>query len=293
MDLILRLLADGICTGARYAILGMGFALIFNTQRMFDLSFGGIYTWSGFALWILASQLGFGIGFAAGIALLFCFLLSYGVQKVYMSRLRQRSASAVSVMLGSMAIMMMMEAITAIFWGGEIRAGRIGDAGIYKWGSIQISDIKFYTVLAAIAIFLSFRYLFMKTPLGVNARAIASNPLLSRVVGLETEKIIIFTTCFGSTIIGLDAVLVCADTGVYPAIGFQSMLIAFMAVILGGIGSFEGAFIGGLLIGFMRTVAVLQFPTLWQELVLFAILFLIIAFRPNGLLGIKDWKSEV
>jgi branched-chain amino acid transport system permease protein len=133
----------------------------------------------------------------------------------------------------------------------------------------------------------------MKTPLGVNARAIASNPLLSRVVGLETEKIIIFTTCFGSTIIGLDAILVCADTGVYPAIGFQSMLIAFMAVILGGIGSFEGAFIGGLLIGFMRTVAVLQFPTLWQELVLFAILFLIIAFRPNGLLGIKDWKSEV
>jgi branched-subunit amino acid ABC-type transport system permease component len=233
------------------------------------------------------------MGLASGIALIFCFWLSYGVQKIYMGRLRQRSASAVSVMLGSMAIMMMMEAITAIFWGGEIRAGRIGDAGIYKWGTIQISDIKFYTVLAAVAVFLSFRYLFMKTPLGVNARAIASNPLLSRVVGLETEKIIILTTCFGCTIIGLDAILVCADTGVYPAIGFQSMLVAFMAVILGGIGSFEGAFIGGLLIGFMRTVAVLQFPTLWQELVLFAILFLIIAFRPNGLLGIKDWKSEV
>jgi len=293
MDLILHLLVDGICTGARYAILGMGFALIFNTQRMFDLSFGGIYTWSGFALWILATQLGLEIRLASGMALVFCFLLSYGVQKVYMSRLRKRSASAVSVMLGSMAIMMMMEAIAAIIWGGEIRAGRTGDAGIYKWGTIQISDIKFYTLLAAVAIFFSVRYLFMKTALGVNARAIASNPLLSRVVGLETEKIIIFTTCFGSAIIGLDAILVCADTGVYPAIGFQSMLIAFMAVMLGGIGSFAGAFIGGLLVGFVRTVAVLQFPTLWQELVLFAILFLIIAFRPNGLLGIKDWKSEV
>jgi len=293
MDLILHLLVDGICTGARYAILGMGFALIFNTQRMFDLSFGGVYTWSGFALWILVTQLGLSISLASGIALVFCFLLSYGVQKVYMSRLRKRAGSAVSVMLGSMAIMMMMEAIAAIIWGGEIRAGRMGDAGIYKWGTIQVADIKLYTLLAAIVIFLSFRSLFMKAPLGVNARAIASNSLLSRIVGLETEKIIIFTTCFGSTIIGLDAIFVCADTGVYPAIGFQSMLIAFMAVILGGIGSFEGAFLGGFLIGFMRTVAVLQFPTLWQELVLFAILFLIIAFRPNGLLGIKDWKSQV
>ena len=66
-----------------------------------------------------------------------------------------------------------------------------------------------------------------------------------------------------------------------------------MAMILGGIGSFEGAAVGGLTIGLVRTVAVLQFPTLWQEMILFAILFLIIAFRPIGLFGMKDWKSEV
>jgi len=210
-----------------------------------------------------------------------------------MARLRERSASAVSIMLGSMAVMMMMEAIVTIVWGGEIRPGRMGDAGVFRWGTIQISDIKLYTLLLAVSVFVLVRYLFMRTPLGINARAIASNPLLSKIIGLETERTIILTTGLGCMIISLDAVLVCADTGVYPAIGFQSVLLAFMAVMLGGIGSFAGAALGGLLIGFARNVAVLKFPTLWQEWILFAILFLLIAFRPNGLMGIKDWKSEV
>jgi branched-chain amino acid transport system permease protein len=207
--------------------------------------------------------------------------------------MRNRSDSAVSIMLGSMAVLMAMEAIAAIIWGGEIRTARIGDAAVFRFGSIQISDVKFYSLIFAACIFLSFRYLFQRTPLGLNARAIATNPLLSRIVGLETERILTLTTCIGCVIIGVDAVLVCVDTGVYPAIGFQSVLLAFMAVILGGIGSFEGAALGGLAIGFIRTVAVFQFPTLWQEMILFAILFLIIAFRPIGIFGMKDWKKEV
>lgn len=293
MDLILSLLVDGICTGARYAILGMGFALIFNTQRMFDLSFGGVYTWTGFAFWILAVTFGIPLGFAAILALAFCLVLSFGVQKLYVSKLRKKSSKSVSIMLGSMAVMMTMEAIAAMIWGGEIRVARLGPADIFKFGSIQISDIKLYTVLCAVGIFVVVEFVFMRTPLGIKSRAIASNPRLATIVGLDAEKIVILTTCLGCALIGLDAILVTADTGVYPAIGFQSMLVAFMAVILGGIGSFEGAFIGGMMIGLIRTFAVLKFPTLWQELILFAVLFSIIAFKPNGLLGIKDWKSEV
>ena len=293
MELLLPLLVDGICTGARYAILGMGFALIFNTQRMFDISFGGVYTWCGFAMWILASYAGMNIFLAGAIALGVAFFLSFLIQKVYMAKMRNRSDSAVTIMLGSMAVLMALEAIATIIWGGEIRTARSGDVAVFRFGSIQISDIKFYSLIFAVSIFILYRYLFQKTPLGLNARAIATNPLLSRIVGLETEKILTLTTCLGCTIIAVDSVLVCADTGVYPAIGFQSVLIAFMAMILGGIGSFEGAAVGGLTIGLVRTVAVLQFPTLWQEMILFAILFLIIAFRPIGLFGMKDWKSEV
>jgi branched-chain amino acid transport system permease protein len=293
MDLLWPLIVDGLCTGARYAILGMGFALIFNTQRMFDISFGGIYTWCGFAMWILVRHAGLGMTLAGVVVLGLAFGLSYLIQKIYMSRMRNRSDSTVSILLGSMAVLMAMEAIAAIIWGGEIRTARSGDVDVFKWGSIQISDIKFYSLIFALSIFLLFRYLFMRMPLGLNARAIATNPLLSKIVGLETEKILTLTTCFGCVIIAVDEVMVCADTGIYPAIGFQSVLIAFMAMILGGIGSFEGAAIGGLTIGLVRTVAVFQFPTLWQEMILFAILFLIIAFRPIGLFGIKDWKSEV
>ncbi|MGA2957831.1 MAG: branched-chain amino acid ABC transporter permease [Thermodesulfobacteriota bacterium] len=293
MDLLLPLIVDGICTGARYAILGMGFALIFNTQRMFDISFGGVYTWCGFALWILVRYAGLNIIVAGVVALGLAFSLSYLIQKVYMAKMRARSDSAVSIMLGSMAVLMALEAIATILWGGGIRNARSGDVDVFKLGSIQILDIKFYSLIFAVSIFLLFRYLFKRTPLGLNARAIATNSLLSRIVGMETEKILTLTTCLGCTIIALDAVLVCADTGVYPAIGFQSVLIAFMAMILGGIGSFEGAAVGGLMIGLVRTVAVYKFPTLWQEMILFAILFLIIAFRPIGLFGIKDWKSEV
>jgi branched-chain amino acid transport system permease protein len=293
MDLILNLMVDGICAGARYAILGMGFALIFNTQRMFDISFGGVYIWCGFALWILVAQAGINLILAGIIVLGIGFLLSYAIQKIYLTKVRSRSGPPVGIFLGSMAMLMAMEAITSIFWGGTIRVGRIDEAALFKWGTVQLSDIKILTVIFATSIYLLIQYVFMRSPMGVNARAIATNQLLAKIVGLQTEKIIIFTTCLGCTVVATDAILVCADTGVYPAIGFQGVMIAFMTVILGGIGSFTGAAIGGFIIGFVRTVAVLEFPTLWQELILFLILFLIIAFRPIGILGIKDWKSEV
>lgn len=292
MELFLSLVIDGICNGARYAILGMGFALIFNTQRMFDISFGGIYVWCGFAMWILIKKMSISVIPASIIVLGLSFVISYVIQRTYMRALRIRSPSPVAILLGSFAMLMAMEAMVSIIWGGDIRLARSGGR-VFTWSFIRISDIKFYSVLTAIVIYLLFECIFLRTPIGINARAIASNPQLSKIVGMNTEKIIALTTCFGCMITTMDAILVSVDTGVYPTIGFQSVMIGFMAVILGGIGSFGGAALGGFSIGFIRTIAVWQLPTLWQELILFIILFLIIAFRPIGMFGVKDWKSEV
>ena len=98
MDLLLPLLVDGICTGSRYAILGMGFALIFNTQRMFDISFGGIYTWCGLAMWMLAAYVGLGIPVAGALVLGLWFLYSGVRVAVDRTVLRARAVLLASVL---------------------------------------------------------------------------------------------------------------------------------------------------------------------------------------------------
>jgi branched-chain amino acid transport system permease protein len=295
MDLFISLLIDGVCTGARYAILGMGFALIFNTSRTFDVSFGGIYVWCGFGVWVLISKASVSPLFACPIALALSFGLCYLIQKKYMRKLRGMSGSGASatILLGSIAINLAMEAIASIIWGGDNRLARSGEADVFRWGIIQVSDIKLYTLLISIAIFLFFEFIFMRTSIGIKARSIASNPFFSKILGLDAESTITIITCIGCTIIAIDAIMMSFNTGIYPTIGFQCVFIGFLAVIVGGIGSFRGGALGGFIIGLVRTVAICELPTLWQELILFAILFLIIAFRPTGMFGIKHWKSEV
>lgn len=293
MGFFITLLVDGICAGAHYALLGMAFALIFNTQRMFDISFGGVYTWAGFAMWFLMKQLGIGYTLSIFIVLVGSFVLSLAIQKTYMRSLRKRSETSLSVLLGSFAVLLAMQAVVSIFWGGDIRLARVHDPKVFNFAGIFINDIKLLTVFLSVASFAFFQLVFLKSKLGVKARAIASNRMLAETLGLESERVIMMVTSIGTIVAVFGSILTAIDTGAFPGSGFQSVLIAFMAVILGGIGSFKGAALGGLVIGIVRTLSVSILPTLWQELLLFLILFLLISFKPTGIFGIKDWKSEL
>jgi branched-chain amino acid transport system permease protein len=124
-----------------------------------------------------------------------------------------------------------------------------------------------------------------KTRMGKVMWAVANDPELARVVGIETDQVILFTFILGSALAAIAAILISLDTDMTPMMGFYALLMGIVAVIAGGIGSIPGAALGGLLVGMAQHLGVWKLPTQWQDAIVFVILILFLLLRPQGFLG--------
>ncbi|MDO8636316.1 MAG: branched-chain amino acid ABC transporter permease [Dehalococcoidia bacterium] len=292
MDTFLNLLAGGISLSATYLLVTLGFAFIFYIGRVLDICFAGIYVWAGYTVWFLALELGVALWIAVIAAIALGGLLAWLTQVVVVWPMRNRGASSFVILVGTLGIMIVMEAIPLTIWGGESRLAREAAHSV-TLGSVTMPDIKIIAIVAALLVFLSVRYFLGRTRTGIAMQAVGSNAEMAKVVGIDIKKICIIAVVMGCAIGSGGAVIVAMDTGISPMVGFEALLIAFVCAILGGFGSFSGAAIGALIIGMVRVMSGWVLPTLWQEFIVFLILFVLIAFRPRGIFGKKVWKAEV
>jgi branched-chain amino acid transport system permease protein len=140
--------------------------------------------------------------------------------------------------------------------------------------------------LAASVVVLAGTWLVLRgTPLGKNVRAISNDDVLARVVGINVDGTVLFSAMLGSGLAAVAGVLMSFDTNLIPTMGFQALLLGVVGAVVGGINSFGGAVLGGLLLGITQHLAVWRVPTQWQDAIVFAILVLFLILRPQGFLG--------
>lgn len=294
METFIGLLLSGLALGCVYAIVAMGFGLIFNTARFFDLGFGGIYVWAAYLVWLFAIPSGLPLWLSIILSLACAALIGVVYQLTLLRFLRRRGATPLVSLLATLGVMIALQNIPPFFWAFEPRRARIGMATSVQIGPVGLSDVKVAGIVAAILIFIGLWFFLNRTRSGTAMRAVAGNPEMAKVIGINPDRILVITYAIGCSVGAVGAILTCLDLGATPLIGFDAVLIACIAVIVGGIGSFKGAALGGLLLGLIRCLAGIWVTTaLWSEFFLFAILFLLIAFRPRGIFGKKVWKAEV
>ena len=292
MTTFLNLLVGGISLSAIYLLVTLGFAFIFYIGRVLDLCFAGIYVWCGYTVWFLALELGVPPWIAVTAAIAMGGLLAWLTQVGVVWPMRNRGATSFVILVGTLGVMIVMEAIPMIIWGGESRLAR--ETGhSFTIGSVTLPDMKIIAIVTALVVFFSVRYFLTRTRTGIAMQAVGSNAEMARVVGIDIKNICILAAVLGCAIGSSGAVIVAMDTGVSPMVGFEALLIAFVCAILGGFGSFSGAALGALIIGMVRVMSGWVLPTLWQEFIVFFILFSLIAVRPRGIFGKKVWKAEV
>ncbi|MFH1624002.1 MAG: branched-chain amino acid ABC transporter permease [Pseudomonadota bacterium] len=292
MGTFLDLLIGALSLSALYLLVTLGFAFIFYIGRVLDICFAGIYVWAGYAAWFLAIELGIALWAAIVGAIVMGGLLAWLTQVVVVWPMRNRGASSFVILVCTLGVMIIMEAIPSIIWGGQARLAR-ETSRIFTTGWVTVPDIKIIAIAVAVLVFLSVHYFLTRTRTGIAMQAVGSNAEMARVVGIDIKKMCILATVLGCVIGSGGAVIVSLDTGISTAAGFEAILIAFVCAILGGFGSFSGAAIGALIIGVVRVMSGWVLPTLWQEFIVFFILFSLIAFRPRGIFGKKVWKAEV
>ncbi|MEM7286494.1 MAG: branched-chain amino acid ABC transporter permease [Actinomycetota bacterium] len=283
----LQLIVGGLALGAIYAIVALGFVLVYKSTDVLNLAHGeflmlGAY----FAVTILVTEnLNFFVGLAIVVVVmaLFGLFIHYGIMR------RMVGQSFFAIVLATIGIATIIRAMLLIFYGPDER-GRLEvlpQGNFELWGAtIRYVDLIILGVTAVcVALFFAF---FQYTRTGLHIRAVADDLEAAAAMGIDPDKVYAMTWAAALAMAGLGGLLFGHVTGAIDqnlaAIGLR----AFPAAVIGGLTSLGGAIVGGIVVGVIEQLAGGHIGTKWREPVAFAILFVVLLVRPNGLWGRKD-----
>jgi branched-chain amino acid transport system permease protein len=284
-----QLAVNGTVAGSVYALVAVGFALIFTASRVFHFAHGGVYTFSAFAGYtaLVTFKLGLVAGFLA--AILVAALIGVLINIFLYEPMKAGGVSPFVAMISSFGVLIIITHVTAIIWGSNpVVLSRGGQATIYHLGSIYTTDAQIliigFAAALAIALFVFFRY----TRLGVAIRAMGNDSELAEVVGMSAKRLRNISFLVGSALVGVSAMLIGLNVGIIDFnMGMDIILMATVAMIIGGLGNVGAAACGGFVLGMIQNIAIWKIESKWQLALSFAILIIVLLFRPSGLFGEK------
>ena len=289
---MLQFVANGLCKGAIFAIVAMGFGLIYTTSGVFHLALGATYTLAAYFLFGLLVYLKMPMLLSLCISLLAAATVGILIERlVYRPIVRHNATSAV-MMISSLGVYILVVNLLVIICGNESRILRSG-AGktIDIWG-ITLTQIQVTQVIVAVLVIVLYLLFLRYTHLGRICRAVADDSILASVLGVKVEGTRLVVFAVGSLLAAIGAVLVAIDVGMDPYMGFPALLAAAVACIVGGLHRFTAPALGGFLLGMIQSLVVWQTSTKWESAVTFTILIAFLLLRPQGLLGIRKRIEE-
>jgi branched-chain amino acid transport system permease protein len=284
--LFAQLLANGLQTGALYALVAAGFSLIFGMTRIFHAAHGATFTIAGFIFYECYVVLGWAWPLAAlasaAAAGLFGVLLDRWVYAV----IQRHEGSFFTVFVASFgAAIVVQNVISIVFGRGMVTVSTPLSKSLEIIPGLFIAPIAGAVLVSAIVSFALLQWLLTRTNLGIALRALGENPALIEVYGLTPRRLSQYVFLIGSVLVVPAAILTAATSGLNPSMGNHVMLISIAATIVGGVGSLKGAAVAGLLLGLAENLCLAFIDPQWSEAVTFVILFLFILFRPGGVYG--------
>jgi branched-chain amino acid transport system permease protein len=284
IDVYLNVAVAGILTGLVYGLMALGFSVIFGVVRVVNFAHGEMMSIAMYLTVLLFSGLHLDplVMLVPIAAILFVF--GYALQAGLINPFISRPEHSQFLLLVALALIIVNALL--ILFGPDARTVQTSYAfDSFQWGALIVDATKLYAgVAAVIAAALLFAF-FRITPVGKAIRACADNYTGALVVGLDVKRLYALTFGIGAACVGAAGVMMTLIVDVTPMIGPAYTLLAFVIVITGGLGSMAGALLGGLLIGVTEALAGLLFTPSAKSMFAFAILVLVLLFRPQGILG--------
>jgi len=294
--MIQQLIVNGIIAGAIYALIALGFTVIYRTVKFFHFAHGVVYTvgayicYSVVSYWLLVvghlNILGWVVAVLLGIV--GAGMLGVLIDRLVYYPLRKKKASNMIFLLASFGVFILIQNLIQLIYGAQILTLRTGPVkeGHQFLGAV-ITDIQIL-ILVVSCLLLVILWLFVqKTKLGKAMRAVSDDSITASVVGINPEKIIFVSFAIGSVLAGIGGILISLETNIEPTMGFNALLKGIIASIIGGIGSIPGAMLGGFFLGIAENLGIWKIQAGWKDCIAFVILIIFLLFRPGGILGSK------
>lgn len=280
----MQILLNGLIQGLLLALVGLGFALVYNGTGIFHIAQGVIYAGVPF---ILLTCVQAGVGWSIGIALslLFAVVLSCLYEVANHWPLQKREASREIHLIASLGVYIALVQVIAIIWGNETRALRNGVDETINLGGVILTHSQLLGGAASLSLLAAFLIWLKRTDIGLQFRALSDNPMQLSLMGYNIRQLRVVVFALSGLLTAAAALLMAVDIGFDPHGGLQMVLLAMVATIIGGRGSFLGPIVGAIILGILRSQVVWYASARWEEAMTFLLLVMFLFLRPQGLFG--------
>ena len=278
----MEILIYGAVTSAIYALLAVGFTLIFGVARILNLAHGSFYALGAYGTYVLTSIVGLPLWSAALIAIAFVAVFGIVVEKVLIRPLRH---SQLGVLMISLAVALVVEQTLFLLFGSEYRnVPSFVDTKI-NLGGVDVAGQRLLT-LAVAAVAIGALYIFIQfTRLGSAILAISQDPEAAKYMGIPSDKIFSVVMAISAALAALAGVMAGPFLSVQPSMHLLPIVKAFAIVVVGGLGSIPGSIAAAFLLGYAETCVAYLISSSWTEIVSVLATLLMLVFRPAGIFG--------
>ena len=279
---------NGIALGCIYALVALGFVLIYKATKVINFAQGEVMMVCSYVCYtgITTFHLGFIPAFL--IAVVFGFVLGACLERIFMRPLM--GYSALPVVIATIGISMVLQALAGLIWTFEPQKLDPFPVSPYRIMDISISPVHLWTIIITVALVLIFFLFFRYTLIGINLRAIAEDLMGSMATGIAVRRMFNFTWALASAVGAVAGILLAPVVFLHPHMGAVG-LRALPAAVLGSFGSIPGAIVGGLVLGLSETIAGLYLPKEIKDVFPWLVLFVVLIVRPEGIFYTYEQKK--
>ncbi len=285
LETILQLTINGLLLGGIYALIAIGLTLIFGVVRIINFAQGEFLMVGMFATFWVFSLLKIDPYIAIFIFTPLLFLLGMGTERVIIKPIQ--NAPALAQIFSTFGLSIVLQNGALMFWKSDYRSlETVYSNAVISWAGLMVNVPRLVAFLVAVGIVI-FLYLFLqRTYLGKAMNAVAQDRDAAQLMGVDINKVYMLAFGLGIGLEGLAGALIMPIYATYPTVGFTFGLIAFVVVVLGGLGNMIGAFLGGLVIGLVESFSGFYISPELNTAIYFLIFVLVLIIRPQGLMGV-------
>lgn len=288
----LQQLVNGISLGSIYALIALGYTMVYGIIKLINFAHGDVFMLGAFIGFFAIARWDLGFFPALVIAMVVCAIIGVVIERVAYKRLR--SATRIAALITAIGVSLLIE-YTVIFFRGaspEAYPDIFPDSSINLFGA-NISSKSILILIVTIVLMILLQFIVHKTKIGKAMRAVSHDADAARLMGINVDNTISATFAIGSALAGAAGVIFgFYYTRIDPLMGILPGLKAFIAAVLGGIGSIPGAMVGGFVLGVVETIVNAVGYSLWRDAAAFVILIIILIVKPSGIFG-KNAREKV
>ncbi len=288
MSIFLAALGFGLVTAAVLSVSAVGITLQFAVTDVLNLAFGGVMIVSAYAAYAV-NMGGASVWVGLVVAMIVGALLSVALNRFIYTPFQRRGTSPIAVVIVSLGMTLILEFGLQAFVGGDSVSYSLNPGPTLNLLGLQLSIVQLILILIAVATMVAIHSLLRYSRLGKAMRATAANRSLARNSGIRTERVVTITWLISGALAGLGGTVFAIDSGSFGATSTDLLLVLILsAVFLGGPGQAYGAMLGALIIGVATEVSAVFISPQYKDVVAFILLFVMLAWRPTGLLGARE-----